>query len=126
MPWAQPRFSSVDLNRLLGHSVDLSQGGLFWSSDDQSPDGAAQFNTRVAIAPSLTAEHAESAFMRAFSMYLLSKLDDNSLKEAFESLSEIYRWQIESADIVVNEPTVHYLGAFKPRLVKREPFTLDR
>lgn len=59
-------------------------------------------------------------------MYLLTKLNDQSLKEAVESLSDIYHWQMESEQVKVTDPKVQYIGSFKPKSVEREPFSIER
>ena len=46
----------------------------------------------------------ESALYRGLSFFVLGHIRDDFIKDAFQSLSEIYQWQIDSDKIVPLEP----------------------
>lgn len=64
-----------------------------------------------------------SVLYRCLSMFLLTRLNDQSLKDACETLTELYEWQKEAADLLISEPVVRHLGKVIPRQVARVPFS---
>lgn len=100
-------------------------GGQYYSWADQSADGEAHFNASAFLAPNASVEQSRRAFYRLVTMYMVTYLNDSALKDAYDSLTDILRWQIDTDKVELVEPAVHHVGTFKPRLVKREPFSVD-
>jgi hypothetical protein len=90
-------------------------GGLSWTWADQSPDGGVKFSANVEILPTLSAEYVDMVFLRSVALFLLSKLNEKSLKDAVDSLIDIHKWQIKSEHVKVPESSARYIGAFIPR-----------
>ncbi len=118
----------MDLNKLFAHSLSSAAPnvGLSWVWADQTDDGRATFSSYVDISSTLSSQYLGGALLRAFSMFLVSKLNEESLKDAVESLTEIYQWQLDAENVRLVEPKVHHLGTYKPKLVEREPFSIER
>lgn len=125
MPWDRKNFQRIaQANVLLSGLVEGdSTDALGWSWEDHSPDGAARFNASVLITSDLDPEHQQAVFYRCLSMYLITRLNDDALKDACETLTEIYEWQKEPTKTVVSEPKVRSLGKVTPRKIARLPFS---
>lgn len=125
--WNQDPYPNVSLSKLLEHKLDASGGhGLSWAMTDETADGGAAFRYSIDIRPSLNRAHHGSVVWRAVSLFLLSQLNDASLKEAVGVLKDIYDFQSACERKPLQEPSVRHLGSFKPKLVEREPFSIER
>jgi hypothetical protein len=69
-------------------------------------------------------EARQTAFQRAVCMFVVACLQDRFLSEAWDSLSEIYGWQLhQQTPRVEHKPTRAKVGKVNVR--EGTPFTLD-
>lgn len=123
--WVQnPHQIGMPLNLLLPTLSNQADGPvtLYWTWQDQSPDGAAQFDASITISSNLDPRHQQAALSRYLSMYFLSRLNDESINEACQSLADIYRWQLESEAISLQDPEIQDIGVITPQMIERQPF----
>ncbi|WP_371135708.1 hypothetical protein [Reyranella sp.] len=55
-------------------------------------------------------------------MAIMTKLRNDNLKEAFDSLAEIYHWQQETLKLAPARSNIHYLGTSEASERERVPF----
>jgi hypothetical protein len=94
---------------------------LVWAG--QSPASAVQLDGSITISANWNdPRQFESALYRGLSFFVLGHIRDNFMKEAFQTLSEIYQWQIDSEKIVPLEPKIVDFGSTPLQQIDREPF----
>jgi hypothetical protein len=94
-----------------------------WSSLDEGQD-FARFTTTVEVTGDDYTEVAPVVLRRLLCFYVISQMTEKSLGEAFDSLSEIYRWQIQQASVPKHSVDVRNVGQSKIRAIERTPFTV--
>jgi hypothetical protein len=80
-----------------------------------SPDGYLSHTTSVYATSTIPPEHRETFICRIVCMYMIGFLSEKSVIEACESLSDIYKWQIESSHVAAHEPQWTNFGASTPK-----------
>jgi hypothetical protein len=94
---------------------------LAWAG--QPPDSATQLDGGITISANWNdPQQIESALYRGLSFFVLGHIRDDFIKDTFQSLSEIYQWQIDSGKIVPLEPQVIDYGSAEVQRVERRPF----
>lgn len=94
---------------------------------DRGPLGSAQFRTTVDLTGDSRAQIPPVAAYRFICLYALGHLNEPSLREACQSLWDIYSWQIERENAPTPTPVERgFVKAAAPiRAVERQPFTIS-
>jgi hypothetical protein len=110
-------------NNSFGSFVTADGGSLRLVWADQSTESAARVDATVTIFANQSDPHQfENALYRGLSLLILSHIRDDFIKETFQSLSEIYQWQIDSEKIVPLEPQIVDFGSTPLQRIERQPF----
>lgn len=101
-------------------------GGLHWSWGDSTADGQVAFNASVDLAGRFLSEANKVAFCRAACIFFAAKLDDAAIVEAYESLHDLYRWQIAKASYIPKaKPSPTTISLSNINRLPRNPFVVD-
>ena len=94
------------------------------SNVDEWENGSARFSTQVELnTTTLPQAMPPKTLWRLASHMILNRLDGDTLKQAFESLADIYVWQTERAQIVFSEPAIEIVQRSPTvQYVERRPF----
>jgi hypothetical protein len=114
MPYTRP-------SSLLNWPPELSRA-FEWAIEDESTGGNVQFLAKVEITGEDVTAITSAALHRMICFFVLSRLSENSLAEACQSLSDIYLWQINQTNAVVSPLERHRHGPAKSKRVDRTPF----
>lgn len=89
-----------------------------WESDDST------FRNHMYVTTSTLPEVlSERTMWQLASHMIINRLADDVLKTAFESLADVYRWQVERSQVVFSEPEIEVVQtAPTVRYVERHPF----
>lgn len=114
----------------------MNRAQWLWPELDPDPDspgteenneGYARFLTQVDVTGGLSLDAARAAAYRFACVVALSRLNIQSLEEAFESLSDIHAWQCSRADKKAKLPPERKSVVVSPAVkhTKRKPFVFD-
>lgn len=94
---------------------------------DQGQLGSAQFRTTVEITGDTFEQLPISALHRLICLYVLSHLNEESLRDVCRTLYETYQWQIEKAKTPppVARESERLTARPKIRSVERAPFYIS-
>jgi hypothetical protein len=109
-PWDQPDYLTDQMN------------ALEWSVSDESAGGKAQFFSKLEITGDDLSGIASVAMCRLYCLLIITRLNEKSLHEAYESLSGIYSWQINQGNVTIKDVERHNLGPSNVRRIERTPF----
>jgi hypothetical protein len=74
--------------------------GLYWSWDGASPDGQLVYSISVNGTRHAVSEENKAALQRAACLYLVTRLDDASIGDAYEALNDVYQLQ-QTRDVYI-------------------------
>lgn len=98
---------------------------LQWSAIDEGTNGKVRFLTTVELSGEKLADLPESSLYRMACYYLLGHLDDKSIINAYETLTDIFSWQADRLLSAPSAPHQQRIPAGGLRDVERIPFTLE-
>jgi hypothetical protein len=94
-----------------------------WTWADTAADGNVRYTATVDVTGQVPVEHHPAAVCRMLCLYIVSRLNDESIMEAYELLNDVYSWQQEKLKVEVHEPQPEYLGTYRDdRRLERTPF----
>lgn len=100
--------------------------GLHWTWGDSTADGQVAFNASVDLAGRILSEANKVAFCRAACIFFAAKLNDTAILEAYESLHDLYRWQIEKGRYIAKaKPSLTTISISNIHQLPRNPFVVD-
>jgi hypothetical protein len=67
-------------------------------------DGYFSYDTTVRVTGAIPVEHQQAALCRIVSLWILGNLDDRSIIEACDNLSDIYTAQLEDSHVSLSIP----------------------
>lgn len=88
-------------------------GGYEWMSVDEAQDGRVQFLTTMDVTGQLTPELYQTALCRMVCFYIVGRLTGEALTEAYQSLADVYSWQVS------RNYAPHQLGSSRYHRVSR-------
>ena len=96
-----------------------------WSTVDQTTDGKVQFWTTIDIDAATPADVSQDAWRRMLCFYFVGRLSGDALYDAYQTLADIFSWQIERTLPVRQIPDQTRHAVSKVRRVERVPFDFD-
>lgn len=96
---------------------------LIW--DGTTADGAFHLNTIVDVTGYVSPEHLHAARCRFACIVLATQLDDASIVEAYESMNDLFTWQIEKGRLIPKPIVRGVLTLAGMPRVARTPFVVD-
>jgi hypothetical protein len=102
-----------------------SDDTLHWFWGDSSANGQLVYTASVDVAGDAIPDQDGVAFYRAACLFLVSKLDDAKISEAYESLRDLYQWQLDQANIVARQIVSGVLPVQRIARVERPSFIID-
>jgi hypothetical protein len=74
--------------------------GLYWSWDGSTADGQLTYSVIINLAQHAVSEGNQAALHRVACLYLVTQLDEISVKEAYQSLTDVYQLQ-QTRDVYI-------------------------
>lgn len=90
-----------------------------WLPTGESGNGIIRFSSQMEVTGEELAATEPVALCRFYCYYAISQLNERSLREAYQTLRELYSWQVQEAGISVHEPERRKLGGVKVRQIEK-------
>jgi len=98
---------------------------LQWHVTDEAAGGRVHFMTNVGITGARLSDLPQVALYRMACYFLIGKLDERSLADAFQSLNDTYAWQIDRESEPAQITAQQRVAVGGERQLERTPFALD-
>jgi hypothetical protein len=98
---------------------------LQWSIADVGTNGKVRFLTTVETTGQTPTDLPLTALYRMACFFVLAHLDEKSLSDAWQSLADIYAWQVDRNALQVQIPEQQRLISKGMREAERVPFALE-
>jgi hypothetical protein len=100
--------------------------GLEFTNIEENSEGAIQMHTKIEVTGAPSADLTDLVIYRSACAYYLWSLSGESLRQAYESLSDIYDWHLSrrASPMGSSEPTIisHSPGVIE---MERIPFSIE-
>jgi hypothetical protein len=118
MPLAQPIRAAVEPATATGINWQMSllpPGGVQWNISDNSADANIRFSMTVDVNGQIPDVVEKTLLCKMICMIIISNLHDSHLVDAYESLVDIYKWQLEAKNVLDEEPRLRHLNTSTPQ-----------
>ncbi len=100
----------------------LPTNKIEWVTTDGSGNGLARFFSKLEITGDDFTEVAPIALCRLYCLYIITRLNEKSLHDAYESLVDLYSWQFQQTNVTVHNIERHSIGKSRVKHIEKAPF----